>query len=845
MGFMKRFFSLGKRTKKRRPELEVDELDPPVSVEYLDAEATMTRLLRSSSARQSMGGTVYPILEPGHLLGAELHQPGDPSDVPARRRSASVANPTAHQVLDFNWLDPYEAQFAMPARTSTSPLQRTYTVTIHSRTRTEIPIPSPSSSGASKDDTKDNDVANTSHASTSTNTHSSIGEGRKARPRSRSLPLNVLALRTPRRERESRLLHLAEDPSVANLLMSNIYDSGGRVKSLAFANTSNTSEHGRHNGSLASAEPDEINEEGRLQTRRTGSTLKELLGVTESQPRTGHESRYSTQEGDLSWAERVIGEELDFDDQGTDACDIPADLQSRIADNAECSDKTDVSCNAPPNVSDTMSSLGIERSTKLFARDDSDNFFLPVAADCDGDALSSLMHEPAPAELAYDMEPQKAHSEDSCAYGGVSISSISVETGDIKETNVPELPHSDAPMASSAQQRSPIQQAPTQEPSTPPAAEVFAFLTQRRRSKTVTVLSPSPSTQHRNVADMPSEHAPLVAVPTGGSTSSANSDTYRPSNRTSIDGTRPVVHHLRPSLVGALPPPPSYPEPRVKRKRSRSTSAVDDRTHTRKVTVTRASKVTMSPAHMQYVEVPAGTGTLFTPREATDGGSPLPSRPLSPSSTRSRSRIPRKSAANSPPVPPLPTEITLVHPTPESSAQLEMPDRSLWKRDAFLDTNLFLDTSSSNLPLPEDPFTQKPVKHSHKRAASTATGYSPAAKRRAGKTKERRIGGKASEPPESKSGKIKRQASGDKENDGSSAFVVPPTGVPMTPVRQKVKVLAHGIEPPSPASSTELSPIAKTMMANVREQRMRMRAREHEREKARGRRFASRTGSRG
>jgi hypothetical protein len=65
MGFMKRFFSLGKRTKKRRPELEADEFDPPVSVEYLDAEATMTRLLRSSSARQSMGGSVQSIAEHG------------------------------------------------------------------------------------------------------------------------------------------------------------------------------------------------------------------------------------------------------------------------------------------------------------------------------------------------------------------------------------------------------------------------------------------------------------------------------------------------------------------------------------------------------------------------------------------------------------------------------------------------------------------------------------------------------------------------------------------------------------------------------------------------------------
>jgi hypothetical protein len=94
--------------------------------------------------------------------------------------------------------------------------------------------------------------------------------------------------------------------------MSNVYDSGGRVKSLAFANTSKTSSHyvNRRDVSLASTEcsmTDDQNAEGRLQTRRTGSTLKELLGVTDSHARAGHESRYSTQEGDLSWAERVIG----------------------------------------------------------------------------------------------------------------------------------------------------------------------------------------------------------------------------------------------------------------------------------------------------------------------------------------------------------------------------------------------------------------------------------------------------------------------------------------------------------------------------------------------------------
>lgn len=89
----------------------------------------------------------------------------------------------------------------------------------------------------------------------------------------------------------------------------------------------------------------------------------------------------------------------------------------------------------------------------------------------------------------------------------------------------------------------------------------------------------------------------------------------------------------------------------------------------------------------------------------------------------------------------------------------------------------------------------------------------------------------------------------DKENDGLmpsavlravSPGVVGKTAsgaldeLPVTPVRARaaLRSLSAEDEPPSPTTSTELSPLGQELMANVREQRMRAR----EREKVEGRR---------
>lgn len=89
------------------------------------------------------------------------------------------------------------------------------------------------------------------------------------------------------KEVSSHLLELRSHPSVASLL--SMYDDHGRIPDEAFSN------------SLPSPEKRE-----RPQTRRNGSTLRELLGET-----AGLSSRMDNGagsiEGDISWAERYLG----------------------------------------------------------------------------------------------------------------------------------------------------------------------------------------------------------------------------------------------------------------------------------------------------------------------------------------------------------------------------------------------------------------------------------------------------------------------------------------------------------------------------------------------------------
>lgn len=85
----------------------------------------------------------------------------------------------------------------------------------------------------------------------------------------------------------SQILGLRSDPSVASLL--DMYDEHGQLPSMAFSDS-----------------PPLTHDRSRAQTRRNGSTLRELLGNPPSLNSRGGNDR-SAMEGDISWAERFLG----------------------------------------------------------------------------------------------------------------------------------------------------------------------------------------------------------------------------------------------------------------------------------------------------------------------------------------------------------------------------------------------------------------------------------------------------------------------------------------------------------------------------------------------------------
>ena len=82
------------------------------------------------------------------------------------------------------------------------------------------------------------------------------------------------------------MLRLRSDPSVASLL--ELYDEHGKLSSNAFSNSP----------------PNSPVKEGRVQSRRNGSTLRQLLGAPSLSSR--HENDSGSEGGDISWAEKFL-----------------------------------------------------------------------------------------------------------------------------------------------------------------------------------------------------------------------------------------------------------------------------------------------------------------------------------------------------------------------------------------------------------------------------------------------------------------------------------------------------------------------------------------------------------
>ncbi|KAF8623029.1 hypothetical protein AX15_006541 [Amanita polypyramis BW_CC] len=164
--------------------------------------------------------------------------------------------------------------------------------------------------------------------------------------------------KTPQRTRgatappkeHAHYLGLRSDPSVVSLL--ELYDEHGRVPEKAFSN------------SPPSPSPDR--NQGRAQTRRSGSTLRQLLGAPSSKGKSG--SNGDLTEGDISWAERFLGEVDSVSSQSSLPLRTPTTSQARFTNNPSRSsriannDSTDNDLSTSTVDNPAISSMEVELS---------------------------------------------------------------------------------------------------------------------------------------------------------------------------------------------------------------------------------------------------------------------------------------------------------------------------------------------------------------------------------------------------------------------------------------------------------------------------------------------------
>ncbi|RPD64128.1 hypothetical protein L226DRAFT_569605 [Lentinus tigrinus ALCF2SS1-7] len=263
MGFLKRFLSLGS-SKSRKNRKKQNAANARVDAEgriltdkrAQDPDTSANRLLRSSSTKFSVMSEIdYTSLPP--------------------------LPPSVQDLLSTPSISPSPSL----ATVATTPgLQRngTYVVKVHGRTthsRTEFPHANPPIS-PTKSCRK--------QPQTSSPQEDSDDDDEQLDRRPKLKEVNF----TPKDT--SRMYKLRRDPSVASLL--NLYDEKGCLDSAIFENSPPT------------PAPISSGPEGREPRQRTGSTLRQLLGGPEP-----YFALNANTEGDISWAERLLDEQLGND----------------------------------------------------------------------------------------------------------------------------------------------------------------------------------------------------------------------------------------------------------------------------------------------------------------------------------------------------------------------------------------------------------------------------------------------------------------------------------------------------------------------------------------------------
>ncbi|KAJ3848163.1 hypothetical protein EV368DRAFT_49857 [Lentinula lateritia] len=508
-------------------------------------------------------------------------------------------------------------------------------------------------------------------------------------------------------EDSTHLQGLRRDPSVASLL--DLYDEHGHLPQEAFSNTPPR--------------------EGRPQKQRAGSTLRELLG----EPENGHH-RYDTSsslEGDISWAERFLGEA-----------------------NSAASSVSSLILQTPDNLNSRFSdSLIIDNAP-------SDSTFI---SDHDLCSTSSFLDNPAVSSME------------------VELSATTESSQIIDSPYITENPHNNL----------------DRDPKTPRrASEVFGFLTEKRKSRTTeetfdkllfkppsTFISPSDKDSFESTAlyrfsedSTMFYHNPAIVTPSRDASSSEfsrhpNSNTY-PDTSSQRPVSRMLFEEGRASRVPQQQPTgePSGPM---------------------KEDVREVKVILIAPTK---VIVTAPTPLAHTSDQTTTR---MPRGPRSLHRHRSRSNA------------------------KEREYRQGLVERS----------------NSSNSSDPFTPIPSRPMKLRSSSGSLSSTYMDSKTTHYHGYISNPMPLGKESRSRRHGSTKSLMSAVFDKENSHNHTLgLVATPDIPFTPVRSnsssrssllRAAVTAASFKPlrdmtPSPASSSELSPIGKMMMMDVRRQKSMM-----------------------
>ncbi|RDX50958.1 hypothetical protein OH76DRAFT_1402181 [Lentinus brumalis] len=700
MGFLKRFLSLGssksrKNKKKQNANARVDAEGRILAERGTqDPDTSVNRLLRSSSTKFAVMSEIdYTSLPP--------------------------LPPSMQDLLSTPSISPSPS---LTTVATTPGVQRsgTYVVKVHGRTthsRTEFPRANPPISP----------------------TESRFKESRARTPQEDSddeddedlldRPPKLKEVNfTPRDT--GRMYKLRRDPSVASLL--NLYDEKGCLNSGIFEDSPPT------------PAPTTSGSEGREPSERKGSTLRQLLGEPEL-----HFALNATTEGDISWAERFLNEQLGSDSplsspdletpKNTHFPDTLLNPRVEIVDTTQSSLDADSSINYP-----AISSMEVE-----------------VSGSEDGAPIIEVVPVSKP-HLTDPKTPQRASE----VFGFLSRRN----TLAIKERDLPPLPQIITPDSPGTSQHAQDQHSDT-------SLGDHLDATHSANTSGSTQLTSSDTNSHASHAQIRTATMTKLNTAFAASTTSLNllasqcgdsaDETLATSNEVAINHTEPIptsahaaTHATGSSLSssGSTKAPPSSKIPRGPRPRPLSM-------HWRDAPEMPEATLPRAP--------PPAIPVLSDAVSTAQRSAPNWHKRTSSSHRRTSSSHKREALTNIP----------------------RRQHHRVTSRSSVLEDENSCERDDSVVKL-------------------SGSGYGSGASRPANPE------GLPSRKRSTKPGQAAQWRTRDKENTPSPPHMsrLPVLGLSATPVHHRVL-----IEPPSPASSSELSPVARDMMNDLRQQRMRAR----------------------